>query len=141
MQKKARTALVTAGTLPQHALPHVSPHPASTQRARFWGEKRAGAVLDVLLAVEGHEVERQLLEAVGPLVVQLQLVLQAPRGELGQHDFGQADVVDLEAAPQRAHPLRAQVQRVLADERRLPAACGAWGKEGEMSWGRSCNPC
>ena len=85
-----------------------------------------GDLLDVLLAVEGHEVERQLLELVGPVVVALQVVLQPLHGELGEHDLGQTHVVDLEAAPQRVHALHAQVQGHLADEGGLPAARGTW---------------
>lgn len=85
-----------------------------------------GNLLDVLLPVEGHEVERQLLELVGPEVVLLQVVLQPLQGELGQHDLGQAHVADFEAAPQRVDTLHAQVQGHLGDEGGLPAACGTW---------------
>lgn len=105
--------------------PTFTPLCHSTQENTIKG-RRDGAILDVLLAMEGHEVEWQVLKAVGPLVIQLQLVLQAPGGKLGQHDLGQADVVDLKAAPQRAHPLCAQVQCILTNECRLSAACRTW---------------
>ena len=78
--------------------------------------------------MEGHEVEWAVRKAIGPLIVQLQLVLQAPIRKLRQHDLGQADVVDLKAAPQRAHSLYAQVQRILADKGGLPTARRAWCK-------------
>lgn len=98
-------------------------------RGKCHWEWRCRTILNVLLAMEGHEVERELLEAIGPLIIQFQLVLQAPASELRQHDFGQADVVDLKAAPQRAHSLHAQVQCILADKRGLPTACWAWYKD------------
>lgn len=82
-----------------------------------------GDLLDVLLPVEGHEVERELLELVGPEVVLLQVVLQPLQGELCEHDFSQTHVADLEAAPHRVDALHAQVQGDLADEGGLPAAC------------------
>jgi len=85
-----------------------------------------GNLLDVLLAVEGHEVEGQLLELVGPVVVALQVLLQPLPGELRQHDLGQPHVVDLEAAPQRVDALHAQVQRQLAHEGGLAAARRTW---------------
>lgn len=80
-------------------------------------------ILDVLLPVEGHEIEGQLLKVVGPEVVLLQIVLQPLHSELRQHDLGQAHVVDLKAAPQRVDSLHAKVQGHLADKCRLPAAC------------------
>lgn len=47
-------------------------------------------------------------------------------GELGQHDLGQAHVVDLKGAPQRVDTLHAQVQGKLTDEGGLDAARGSW---------------
>lgn len=87
--------------------------------------------LDVLLPMEGHEIEGQVLEPVGPRVVLVQVLLQPLHGELGQHDLGQAHVVDLKAAPQRVDALHAQVQGKLTDEGGLAAARGSWRGEGK----------
>ena len=88
--------------------------------------KRRQNLLDVLLSVERHEVERQLLELVRPEVVLLQVLLQPLHGKLGQHDLRQTHVVDLEAAPQRVDALHAKVQSNLTDKGGLPTACRTW---------------
>ena len=83
-------------------------------------------LLDVLLPVESHKVERQLFELVCPEVVLLQVVLQPLHGKLSEHDLGQTHVVDLKAAPQRVDALHAEVQSNLADKSGLPTASGTW---------------
>lgn len=111
---------------------------AHAVRGKCHWERRCSTILDVLLAMEGHEVERELLESISPLIIQFQLVLQAPASKLCQHDFGQTDIVDLKAAPECAHALHAQVQCILTDKRGLPTARWAWYKNNNrrISWGR-----
>lgn len=62
--------------------------------------KRNGSdLLDVLLSMEGHEVEWQVLKLVSPHVILIQVLLQPLLGKLGQHNFGQTHIVDFKAAP------------------------------------------
>lgn len=75
--------------------------------------------LDVLLAMEGHEEEWQVLKTVGPFVVAVDVRLQTLAGILCEHDACQPHVSNLKAAPQRTDALRSQVKGILTDERRL----------------------
>lgn len=91
-----------------------------------WGLIKMVISLDILLPVESHEVERELLKLVCPEVVLLQVVLKPLHGKLRQHDFSQTDVIDLKAAPQRVDALHAKIQGQLADKGGLPTASRTW---------------
>ena len=43
---------------------------------------------DALLPMKSHEIKGQVLKAVGPLVIFVQLLFQSPHSELCQHDPG-----------------------------------------------------
>ena len=74
------------------------------------------------MAVKGEEVHGKLFKLIGDGGEIGDDVGQRSAGKLLQHHLHQSNVADLETAPQRVDILHAEVQRVLADERRLPAS-------------------
>lgn len=87
-------------------------------------------LLDILMPVKSHEVQRKVLKLVCPLIKLFQLLFQPPHCKLGKHDLGQTHIVDLKAAPQGVHSLHAEIQGVFTDEGCLPTACWSYCREG-----------
>lgn len=78
---------------------------------------------DILLAVECQEIHWQFFKFVGHDVEHFaSFAFQHQTGKLLQHHFCQPDVADFKTAPQGAHVLHAQIERVLAEERRFASA-------------------
>lgn len=82
--------------------------------------------------MEGEEVHGQLFKVVRHRFEEMRLGLERDARVLLEHHLGEAHVADLEAAPQCAHALSAQVERVLAEERRL-AGAGRSREHGQLA--------
>ena len=87
----------------------------------------------LLRPVEGEVVHGELLEPVRPGVELPEVVLQVDGGELLELHLGQADVLDLEAAPQGVDAaVGAQVEGVLGHEGGL-ASPGLAGEHRQLA--------
>uniref|UniRef100_A0A8W7P8M4 Uncharacterized protein n=1 Tax=Anopheles coluzzii TaxID=1518534 RepID=A0A8W7P8M4_ANOCL len=88
--------------------------------------------LDRLLAVERHEVDRQPLERIRPLLKLGKVLVQRSAHHLPEQRYGEPGVADFERAPKRRNALLCQIERVVRHEGGL-ATAGRSGQYGKLS--------